>query len=598
MSEQAVRQRSDRQPDWRRGNVINDGVRLATFELGDSSNPTVLLVHGWPDTHHLWTHVAPRLAEKYHVVAYDCRGFGESDRPRRTGAYRLDELADDLFAVAEAVSPDRAVHVVGHDWGSIHTWEAVSRPRAQTRIASFVSVSGPNLDHLGQLLREQIASPTPRHLRNIAAQSLSSSYTGLFQLPLIPNVALRALGNPRAWKQFLRTVEGTPPENVVVADSLRRDMITGLALYRANIRQKLLRPNPRITNVPVLQVVNERDVALRPAIYENTPTYAAKLWRRDTPTGHWLPYTHPDYLTDLVLDFLAVQTNSGAPAPTIDRSRLFSDPKPLAGKLVVITGAGSGIGRETALALAARGCELVLADLDAETADETARECKIAGATAHAHRLDVSDTAGFTEFADKVRTTHGVPDIVVNNAGIGLAGGALAATDEQVDRLLDVNLRGVITGSRAFGRQMVERGVGGHIVNISSAAAFTPSRSLGLYSASKAGVLLFSESLRAELAEHHIGVSVICPGLVDTNIVSSTPIAGLDADDERARRERLDRFYQRRGFTPDRVASEIVSAIEGNKAVVPVTIEAKVGYRIYRFAPWLSRIGARQKVTG
>ena len=593
MAQQAIRR-----PEWHPGTVSNNGIRLATYELGDPSKPTVLLVHGWPDTHHLWTHIAPRLAEQYHVVAYDCRGFGESDRPRQVAAYRLDELADDLYAVAESVSPDDAVHVVAHDWGSVQTWEAVSRPRANARIASFVSVSGPNLDHLGQFVRDQVASPTPRHLRNVLAQSMSSAYTGLFQLPVLPNVLLRAMGNPAVWKQFLRAVEGTPPENLDVADSLRRDMVSGLALYRANIRAKLLRPDPRTTTVPVLQVVNERDIALRPAIYDITPTYVAKLWRRDTPTGHWLPYTHPDYLTDLVLDFLAVQTNSGAPAPVIERARLFTEPKPLAGKLVVITGAGSGIGRETALALAERGCELVLADLDLASADETARACKAAGSAAHAYLLDVSDTAEFATFAARVREAHGIPDIVVNNAGIGLAGGVLAATDEQVDRLLDVNLRGVVTGSREFGRQMVERGVGGHIVNIASAAAFTPSRSLGLYSASKAGVLLFSESLRAELAEHRIGVSAICPGLVDTNIVSSTPIAGLDAETEQARRDRLDRFYQRRGFTPDRVASEIVAAIEHNKAVVPVTVEAKVGYRIYRFAPWLSRIGARQNVTG
>ena len=167
------------------------------------------------------------------------------------------------------------------------------------------------------------------------------------------------------------------------------------------------------------------------------------------------------------------------------------------------------------------------------------------------------------------------------------------------DRVRRLRESGYIMGFAALvDPQMVERGVGGHIVNIASAAAFTPSRSLGLYAASKAGVLLFSESLRAELAEHRIGVSAICPGIVDTNIVSSTPIAGLDADTEQTQRDRLDRFYQRRGFTPDRVATEIVSAIEHNKAVVPVTPEAQVGYRIYRFAPWLSRIGARQKVTG
>src|SRR5690606_39112046 len=160
--------------------------------------------------------------------------------------------------------------------------------------------------------------------------------TGLFQLPVLPNLLLTAMGAPAAWKRFLHAVEGTPPENVVVADTLRRDMISGLALYRANIRQKLRRPNARITTVPVLQVVNERDIALRPAIYENTPTYASKLWRRDTPTGHWLPYTHPDYLTDTILDFLAAQSDTSPTPASVERARVFTEPRPLAGKLVVI----------------------------------------------------------------------------------------------------------------------------------------------------------------------------------------------------------------------------------------------------------------------
>lgn len=585
--------------DWRRRSVTNGGVNLAVFELGESGGerPTVLLVHGWPDSHHLWTHVAPRLAEQFHVVAYDCRGFGESDHPVGDAAYRLSEMADDLFAVAEAVSPDRPVHVLAHDWGSVSAWEAVTRRGAERRIASFVSVSGPNLDYLGVWARKNISRPTPRNLAKAMAQTGSSAYTAFFQLPVLPKLFFALTGSPRLWREFLHRVEGTPRENATFQPNLREDMISGLRLYRANIRGKLRRPDPQPTSVPVLEIVNERDIALRAAIFDDTYLYTDRIWRRRTPTGHWLPLTKPDYLADAATEFVAAHSGDAAAASAIERLRVFGAPKTLSGKLAVITGAGSGIGRETAYALAEQGCELVLADLDLAAAEETARESKRFGAHATPYPLDVSDTAAFAAFANTVCADHGVADIVVNNAGIGLAGPALDATDEQIDRLLAVDLRGVITGSREFGRQMVQRGVGGQIINVASAAAFTPSRDLGIYSAAKAGVLLFSESLRGELAEHRIGVSAICPGIVDTNIVSHTPIAGLDAETEAQQRDRLDLAYQRRGFTPDRVAADIVKAIIGNKAVVPVTPEAKVGYRVYRFAPWLSRIGARQKVA-
>ncbi|MCH5643343.1 SDR family oxidoreductase [Gordonia sp. ABSL49_1] len=585
--------------DWRKRVVTNGGVNLAVFELGtlEPGRPTVVLVHGWPDSHHLWTHVAPQLAEDFHVVAYDCRGFGESDRPTGDAPYRLSEMADDLFAVADAVSPDASVHVLAHDWGSVISWEAVTRPGAERRIASFVSVSGPNLDYLGAWARKNLSRPTPRNLAKALAQSGSSAYTAIFQLPVVPKVFFQLTGSPRLWGEFLHRVDGTPRENATFAPTLREDMISGLRLYRANIRPKLRNPEPRPTAVPVLEVINDRDIALRPSIFDDTHLYTERIWRRRTPTGHWLPLTRPDYLARTAREFIAAQSGDTTVAGLVDRTRVFGAPKPLSGKLAVITGAGSGIGRETAYALAEEGCELVLADLDLPSAEETARESKTYGAQATPFELDVSDTAAFVAFAEQVRAEHGVPDIVVNNAGIALAGSVLDATDEQIDRLLAVDLRGVITGSREFGRQMVARGVGGQIVNVASAAAFTPSRDLGIYSAAKAGVLLFSESLRGELAEHRIGVSAICPGIVDTNIVSKTPIAGVDAETEVEQRNRLDAFYQRRGFTPDRVARDIVKAIIGNKAVVPVTPEAKIGYRVYRFAPWLSRFGARQKVA-
>ncbi|WP_341268013.1 SDR family oxidoreductase [Gordonia malaquae] len=586
--------------DWQRTDITAGAVRIATFSYGDTTDtnrPAVVLVHGWPDTHHLWDRIAPQLAEHYRVFAYDTRGFGESDRPTDVPSYALPGLAEDLFAVIDAVTDGGSAHVVAHDWGSVQTWEAVTTPDAEKRIKSFTSVSGPNLDFLSEWARAQLASPTPGNIGRALSQVASSAYTGFFQIPGVSDAFFRAFGSEKVWTEFLHTIEGTPRENVSFAPTLREDMISGLKLYRANIRGKLARPEPRPTKVPVLEVVNDLDIALRPAIFDLTHTHAEKLWRKSGTSGHWLPYTNPDYLVETAREFIDFVENGTSSAPnTIDRARQLGKPLALTGKLAVITGAGSGIGRETAYALAALGCEVVLADINVASAEETATECKAKGVLTNVYELDVSKVAAVDEFAETVRARHGVPDIVINNAGIALAGSALAATDEQLDRLFDINVRGVISGSRAFARQMVARGTGGHIVNLSSAAAFTPSRDLGLYSASKAAVLMFSESLRAELAEHRIGVSAICPGIVHTNITSTTQFAG--AADEDATRAKIDGFYEKRNYTPDRVARQIVDAVVSNKAVVPVTPEAEFGYRVYRFFPWASRIAARQKLNG
>ncbi|MEH3157242.1 MAG: SDR family oxidoreductase [Gordonia paraffinivorans] len=587
---------TDRTPiEWRQRTVQNGDVRLAVVEAGQFDAPTVVLVHGWPDTHHLWDQVAPLLARRFHVVAYDTRGYGDSDAPTGDAPYALPELAQDLFAVIDAVS-DRPAHVVAHDWGSVQTWEAVTTPGATDRIASFVSISGPNLDHLGTWAREKLSRPTPTNVGQALSQVASSAYTVMFQLPVVPKVFFGALGWAPVWRRFLQAVEGTSPSAITVAPSLHRDMISGLRYYRANIRPRLFHPSPGSTDVPVLELVNTRDIALRAAIFDNTPRYASRLWRRDLPAGHWLPYSRPQLIADRATEFIEA-IDSGSTTSSLDRLAVTGPRGPLAGRLAVITGAGSGIGRETAILFARNGAEVVCSDIDLDGARTTAESIATLGGTAHAYPLDVSDDAAFAAFTEEVAKAHGVPDIVVNNAGIGLAGSLLDATDAQIRRLVDINLIGVATGSRYFGRQMVERGEGGHIVNLASAAAFTPQRGLGAYAATKAGVLLLSESLRAELAGARIGVSAICPGIVDTKIVSTTEFAGSTGAEQKRRQDRMDAAYRRRGYTPDKVARHILAAVLENRAVVPVTPEAAVGYRVYRFVPALSRRMARTSLV-
>ena len=145
-----------------------------------------------------------------------------------------------------------------------------------------------------------------------------------------------------------------------------------------------------------------------------------------------------------------------------------------------------------------------------------------------------------------------MPDIVVNNAGIGVAGAFLDTPAEQFDKVLDVNLGGVVNGCRSFARRLVERGTGGHIVNVASMAAYAPLQSLNAYCTSKAAVYMFSDCLRAELDEAGIGLTTICPGLINTNIVSAT---GFHAPEGKrtavpGRRAQLERMFELRRYGP------------------------------------------------
>jgi NAD(P)-dependent dehydrogenase (short-subunit alcohol dehydrogenase family) len=202
---------------------------------------------------------------------------------------------------------------------------------------------------------------------------------------------------------------------------------------------------------------------------------------------------------------------------------------------------------------------------------------------------DVSDPEAMERRAADVLSSEGVPDVVINNAGIGIAGRFLDTGVAEWRRIIDINLLGVVHGCRLFGRAMVERGLGGQIVNTASAAAFTPSKALPAYSATKAAVLMLSECLRAELIGHGIGVTAVCPGIVATNITRATQYVGRpDADQERIR-EYVARMYERRNFTPEQVAVEIVRAIGADLPVALVTPEAKVMRAMSRVAPGLTR---------
>jgi NAD(P)-dependent dehydrogenase (short-subunit alcohol dehydrogenase family) len=260
-----------------------------------------------------------------------------------------------------------------------------------------------------------------------------------------------------------------------------------------------------------------------------------------------------------------------------------------ADQIVVVTGAGSGIGRAVALGFAANGAQVVAADVDLESAKRTCAVIESHGASGLAIQVDVADGAEMEQFASWVRAEVGVPDVVVNNAGIAIIGSFLEHTEEDWNRIVGVNLLGVARGCRLFGAQMVERGAGGHLVNIASVAAWAPTTALPAYSATKAGVRMLSECLRAELASHRIGVTAICPGFTSTGIARAAHYVGVPAEQERRLREATADGLAKRKFPAEKVALAVMRAVLSNKSVVPVNTEAWITYSLSRLSPAVLR---------
>lgn len=569
--------------------VQSGDVELAVYSWGDDDGrPTVVLVHGYPDNARIWSAVAEALAEDHFVIAYDVRGAGASDRPKAVADYQLTELKADLAAVLRTCCADRKVHLVGHDWGAIQAWEPATDPRFATRLASFTAISGPCLDHAGWWLRQQLVRG---RLMRFADQFRRSWYVSAFQLPGVGPALWSALGEG-GWQRALRLFDGPMPSRN--NPTQQADGVSGVRLYRANLLPRLLQPRHRRAVVPVQVLVPRRDAFMRPDLFDSLPQWVDSLWRHDIDTGHWTPLSHPQLLARKIRQFVA-HIDGRAESPDLERARLRASRAsgPHQGRLVLVTGAASGIGRETALAFAEAGADLIVCDVDNVGVERTAKLCRLLGVAAWARRTDVGREASMRQLAQWVAKHFGAVDVVVNNAGIGVAGSFFDTAEADWDRVLRINLGGVVRGCRLFGEQMRREGRHGSIVNIASMGAWTPTRFMSAYNTSKAGVRMLSDCLRAELADSGIRVLTIGPGMAITNITRSTAFVGVDAAGQDQRRDAATRLYQRRNLQPAEIAQAILKAVVAGADEVPVGAESHLARLMSRLSPGVLRRMAR-----
>lgn len=257
------------------------------------------------------------------------------------------------------------------------------------------------------------------------------------------------------------------------------------------------------------------------------------------------------------------------------------------GKIAIVTGAASGIGKATALEMARRGAVLVLADRDAKGLDQTAAEIVRAGGKAEAITLDVTDAAAVEKMVSGTASKHGRLDLIFNNAGIAIAGDAADMTLADWQKTIAVNLNGVVHGVATAYPLMVKQGHG-HIVSTASVAGLAPSPNLAPYAATKHAVVGLSTTLRAEGAGWGVKVSVVCPGVIWTPLVSNMEIKrekeyGFDSRDSF-----VEALLPFKPATPEHAATVICNGIEANKAIIVITLHARLMWWTYRLCPAFS----------
>lgn len=253
---------------------------------------------------------------------------------------------------------------------------------------------------------------------------------------------------------------------------------------------------------------------------------------------------------------------------------------------LLVTGAGSGIGRATAERFAKKGWRAIVTDINEQSGQETVDAITSAGGSAVFRKADSSSADEWAELAEWTCREYGIPDLVVNNAGILIGGNFLEQTGDDWRRMIQINMMGPILGSRVFVDRMVAEGKRGHIVNVASCGAFMPTSVAPSYVTAKAGVYFAGQALRSEFGRRGIGVSTICPGLIRTGLAANGHRAG-DTEDSWA--AKLGAGHQHVGRSPKRVAAAIDRAVRWNLGTVPVGSEAWLAWLLYRTSPTLVR---------
>ena len=284
-------------------------------EQGNPNNPTVLLIHGFPDDHRVWSKVAQALLPHYHVLALDLRGSGRSSCPERKSGFRIDQVIPDFWAVINACVGDKKVHLVAHDWGSALAWSFVTEPRYAACLHSYTSISGPHVALLWHWINQQIRSGSPSRARNALGQLSHSWYIFAMHIPGFPETLFSRLGKwvwPAAMKQG--GVESNDPYLQHSPEEIKNISLNTIELYRQNAFRPPTMPEPGGIQLPAQLIELQNEPFIRPYVFEGLENYVPQLTRRSLDANHWAPRTHPKQVAALIHQYITQLQPSPEPA--------------------------------------------------------------------------------------------------------------------------------------------------------------------------------------------------------------------------------------------------------------------------------------------
>lgn len=530
----------------------------------------MLLLHGISRSLEDWSEQLERLSRRFYVIAPDQPGFGFS--ARRDGPADLASLADGVAATLDKLGETRPCHVVGNSLG-------------------------------GAVAMQLLAS----HPDRVASLTLANSAGfGAEVTPLLRMLSLPGLGRyaathstPAGARLMERRIFADPalatPERVEHALRISAQPGTGAFLYeianhlgtrrgvRPQWREELLAAvaaHPR----PTLVIWGDRDRIL--------PAAHLDAARRQFPgaqvhlfagTGHMPQIERPDEFADLVTAFVENGPTLSASVPPVtakverNRATVGQDRsvrmEGFAGKVAVVTGAGSGIGQALAVELGRSGAKLAISDVDIEGLAVTEERLKAIGAPVKADRLDVTEREAFELYAGAVKDHFGKVNQIYNNAGIAFSGDVEVSSYKDIERVMDVDFWGVVNGTKSFLPHLIESG-DGHIVNVSSLFGIFSVPGQAAYNSAKFAVRGFTEALRQEMAvaKHPVKVTCVHPGGIKTAIArNATAAEGIDVQ------KMANAFDKKLAKTsPEKAAKIILEAVRKDRARVLVGADAKI----------------------
>ena len=273
-----------------------DQQKLYAKTWGNTENPALVLVHGYPDHQEVWEPIIEQLVDTFYIVTYDVRGAGQSSIPKRIRDYALPRLSLDLECVVNELLPNRNFHLAAHDWGSIQSWESVTEAKFQDRILSYSTISGPCLDHAAFWMREQFQHQKPKFLK----QLMKSWYIAVFQLPVIAPTVWHFF-SPQRWAKVLSQLEKT--KNLPLNQNIAKDGKYGIGLYRANFLPRLSMPRQRHAICPVQAIVLQQDKFVAPELIDELPKWVNVFERVDVNANHWAILSRPQEIATYIRDF-------------------------------------------------------------------------------------------------------------------------------------------------------------------------------------------------------------------------------------------------------------------------------------------------------